>query len=220
MPAHFAVASVRLSSPNAGTHFSPRGAVTFTATSRLSGLLVTAFGVRDSQMSGLPKWSETTSYDVTAKPDGDKALSDEQFREALQQLLKERLHLAFHRETKMMEGYRLVVGKGDPRLKPSKSGFPGRTQLDKDGSYASNVTLEDFSSALSSLVLHDPVVDETGIKGSFEINLKFAPNENEDSSLPSIFTAVQEQLGLKLERAKVPVEMIVVDHVDREPTDN
>ena len=181
---------------------------------------MTAFGVRDTQVSGLPKWAETARYDVTAKPDGDKAFSDVQLQQALQQLLKERLHLAFHRGTKLMEGYRLVVGKDGPKLTPSKGGRPNHMELDKDGTYASNVTLNDFSSALSSLVVHDPVVNETGIQGNFEINLKFAPDESADSSLPSVFTAVQEQLGLKLERAKVPVDMIVVDHIDREPTEN
>jgi uncharacterized protein (TIGR03435 family) len=112
------------------------------------------------------------------------------------------------------------VGKDGPKLKPSEGGFPGRTQIDRDGTYASNVTLQDFASALYSFVGGYPVVDETGIKGGFEINLKFATNESVDSPLPSVFTAVQEQLGLRLERAKVPVDVIVIDHVDREPTEN
>jgi uncharacterized protein (TIGR03435 family) len=218
----FAVASVRLSAPDTQfTSFSRPGALTFTATGApLMGLLTTAFGVPESQVLGLPGWASTARYDVAAKPEGEKPLSDEQFRAAMQQLLEERLHLAFHRETKTVEGYKLIVGKGGPRLKPSKGGWPGRTQFDKDGSYAHNVTLQDFAAGLQWVIRDFPVVDETGIKGSYEINLKFTTDEKVDSSLPSVFTAVQEQLGLKLERAKVPVDVIVIDHVDREPTEN
>jgi len=184
------------------------------------GLFATAFGVTPSQVSGLPQWAQTTRYDVSAKPDGDKPLDGEAFRVALQQLLKDRLHLAFHRESKLTEGYRLVVAKGGPKLMPSHGGFPGRTEVDRDGTYAYNVTLHDFATSLDSFVGGYPVVDQTGIKGKFKINLKFATTESEDSPLPSVFTAVQEQLGLKLERAKVPLDIIVIDHIDREPTEN
>ena len=74
--------------------------------------------------------------------------------------------------------------------------------------------------AMLALFAKQPVVDKTGIGGSYEINLKFAPNETTDSSYPSVFTAVQEQLGLKLESQKVPVEMLVIDHLDKMPTEN
>ena len=68
--------------------------------------------------------------------------------------------------------------------------------------------------------LDQPVVDETDLKGSYDIMLNFAPMNSTDSDLPSIFTAIEEQLGLRLEKRMVPVEMIVVDRVDREPTEN
>jgi uncharacterized protein (TIGR03435 family) len=69
-------------------------------------------------------------------------------------------------------------------------------------------------------VIRSPVADKTEIKGKYDIKLDYAPNNATDSPLPSIYTALQEQLGLKLIRQKVPVEMLVIDHVDRVPTEN
>ena len=218
----FEVASVRLSPPDARfTSFSAPGEMTFTARdASLMGLLVTAFGVTEMQVAGLPKWSESTKYDVVAKPEGEKPLDDVQLKQALQQLLKERLHLAVHHEMRQVKGYTLVVAKGGPKLQASRGGREGRIQFGPDDLEAPNITLQEFGSGLWHFLEGAPVLDETGIKGNFDIKLKFAPEENTNSPLPSIFTALQEQLGLKLVSAKVPLDRIIVDHVDRVPTAN
>jgi uncharacterized protein (TIGR03435 family) len=215
------VASVRLSPPDARfTSFSALGAVTFTARGApLAGLIDKAFGVTDKQIVGLPGWSDSTRYDVIAKPPGEKAFNDEQLQRALQQLLKERLHLSVHREMKQVQGYALVVAKDAPKLQVSQGGFPERTELSGDGLRSPNITLQTFCSFLMSLV-GSPIVDATGIKGNFDIRLKFTQEGDVNSPLPSIFTALQEQLGLKLVSRKVPLEMIVIDHVEKVPSEN
>ena len=218
----FEVASVRLSQPDARfTSFSALGAVTFTARGApLAGLIEKAYGITDKQLVGQPSWFDSARYDVIAKPPGEKAFNDEQLQLALQQLLKERLHLSVHREMKQVQGYALVVAKDAPRLQVSQGGFPERTEHLDDGLRSPNITLQTFcSSALTGLV-GDPVADATGIKGNFDIRLKFAQEGDVNSPLPSIFTALQEQLGLKLASRKVPLQMIVIDHVDRVPTEN
>jgi uncharacterized protein (TIGR03435 family) len=179
-----------------------------------------AFGVTEMQIVGLPKWSESTNYDVVAKPEGDKLLDDEQLKQSPQQLLKDRLHLSVHHDMKEVRGYRLVIAKGSPKLRASKGGKEGRMQYGSTDLEAPNITLQQFGSALRLFVGGFPVVDETGIKGNFDIRLQFAKEGDDNSSLPSIFTALQEQLGLKLVSGKVPLEMIEIDHVDRVPTEN
>lgn len=69
-------------------------------------------------------------------------------------------------------------------------------------------------------VMAKPVADQTGLRGTYDIRLNYAPMDGTDSSLPSIYTALEEQLGLKLEKQTVPVEIFVIDHVDKEPTEN
>jgi uncharacterized protein (TIGR03435 family) len=218
----FEVATVKLSPPDARlTSFSAPGEVTYTATTAsLMGLLMTAFGVTEMQIAGLPKWSESARYDVVAKPEGEKPLDPEHLRQALQQLLQERLHLSAHHVTKEVRGYKLIVAKGGPRLQPSKGGREGRVERGSNDLAAPNITLQELGPALRFFVEGAPVVDETGIKGNFDIKLNFATEEDAGSALPSVFTALQEQLGLKLVAAKVPLDTVVVDRVDRIPTAN
>jgi uncharacterized protein (TIGR03435 family) len=218
----FEVATVKLSPPNAVfTSFSEPGSFTYTATNAsLVGLIDKAFNVNDTQIVGLPQWSDTTHYDIDAKPPGDKPFTDAQLQQALQQLLKDRLHLSIHRETRQVKGYNLVVAKAPPNLQPSKGGPIGRFFINADGFDAPNITLQQFSQRLLYTPVGVPVVDATGIGGSFTIKLKCATDADSDSPLPSIFTALEEQLGLKLVPAKVPAETIVIDHVDRAPTPN
>jgi uncharacterized protein (TIGR03435 family) len=89
----------------------------------------------------------------------------------------------------------------------------------RGGLRAQNISLQTLAALLRSPT-HRPVVDQTGIKGNFDIQLDYAPENAPDSTLPSIFTALQEQLGLKLTSQKVPAETLVVDHVERVPTEN
>jgi uncharacterized protein (TIGR03435 family) len=221
-PPRFEVSTIRIShSDAAGPSFSPPSSLTFTAQNiLLKGLICAAFHVSDKQVQGLPEWADSVRYDLVAKPSGDKPLVDQQRNEALRTLLVERFHLMTHTEKSGARGYELVLAKAGPKLKPSQGGPETRVFISANGLRAPDTTLEKLAPSLQFLVGGAPVVDATGIKGNFEIELHFANDDDHDSPLPTIFTALQEQVGLKLISKQVPIDMIVVDHVDPAPTEN
>jgi uncharacterized protein (TIGR03435 family) len=216
----FEVASVRASQHGCGmTSLSPWGGARFSVKNATMQLLLgIAFDVRPNQISTKLGWLGTQCYDVDAKPDGDTGLSYEEVKAPLQQLLAERFQLAFHREPKDVNGYALVVAKGGPRLQKGKGGSTSAYIL-PDGLRGEGLSMTTLAAMLASPV-GQQVVDKTGITGSYEINLKFAPSGATESQYPSIFTAVQEQLGLRLEPQKVPVEMLVIDHLEKVSSEN
>jgi uncharacterized protein (TIGR03435 family) len=221
----FEVASVKVTPPDSigYTSLSPPGAHRFTATNATMQLLIEmAFGVEERQISGGPSWIDMEHYNVEAKPEGDKELSNEQLKPLLQQLLAQRFKLETHREIKDFHGYALVVAKGGPKL-TAAAGASEQRYILRGGVRAQNVSMGWLAAALARPLGH-PVVDKTGIKGNYDIKLEYAPDENDVSAaaaaLPSIFTALQEQLGLQLKTQQVPVEMLVIDRVERVPAEN
>ncbi|HEX3942199.1 MAG TPA: TIGR03435 family protein [Acidobacteriaceae bacterium] len=217
--AAFEVASVKQSVDPRFTSFSAPGDLLFTARgASLVGLLDKAFGVTDKQIAGMPNWAASTRYDVEAKPPGEGPFNEAQLQQALQQLLIDRFHLAVHYETREVRGYALTLTKAKPNLQPGAGGYI-RIEGDSDGLSATNTTMQALCSTLQMMVGF-PVEDRTGMKGSFGLTLKFAQEGDVNSSLPSIYTAVQEQLKMKLVSAKLPLRMLVVDHVDQAPTPN
>jgi uncharacterized protein (TIGR03435 family) len=217
----FEVASVRhVTIGNGITSISPTGSSRFIATNAsLELLLQIAFGVDDRQILGKPGWLGSEFYTIEAKPEGDVSLSYEQLKPLLQQLLIERFHLAVHHETKEFSGYALEIAKGGAKLEPAKESVSGPNYINSGSILMTGTTLRTFASMLGS-PLQQPTVDRTGLTGNYTIHLSFAPEGDPNSTLPSIFTAVQEQLGLKLERQKIPVELLVIDHIDKEPVAN
>jgi len=175
-----------------------------------------AYSVKDYQVTG-PDWLATQRYDIAAK--AEASLSDKQLMAMLQALLAERFKLAIHRETKERTVYELVIGKNGPKLHEVEAG-PSHSSGGRGSLSAQKMSMPQLADSLSRTVSL-PVLDMTGIKGAFDIELKWAPEEGGDNANgPSIFTAVQEQLGLKLEQRKGPMEFIVVDHAERVPTEN
>ena len=147
-------------------------------------------------------------YDIDAKaasPAGDGELMI-----MLRQLLTERFQLAFHRETKPLNGYGLVVGKKGLTAKRSEPDAQSKTSSSRRSIDATRCSMSHLASALSG-VLHAPVMDATGIEGDFDIQLKWTPDELQSA----VFPALEEQLGLKLEARKVPKEVIVIDSVQK-----
>jgi len=216
----FAVASVRSVPAGRGyTSISPSGAANFTATNvSMAVLIEMAFGVNADQLSGKPSWLESELYDVVAKPEDERGLSYEQLKPPLQRLLSQRFQLAVHRERKEVSGYALVVAKGGPRLYAGKA-TPTSGYILRDGLRSPNASMLTLAGMLA-IPAGRPVVDKTGIVGNYDVTIKFAPDGDIDSSLPSLFTAVREQLGLKLEPQKVSIEMLVIDHVEKMPSEN
>jgi uncharacterized protein (TIGR03435 family) len=217
----FEVASIRLIPPDkAGyTVISPSGAGTFTATNvTLEVLIGMAYGINSNLISTKQKWIESQSYDVSAKPEGAQGLTYEQLRPMLQKLLEERFKLKVHRESKDSQGYALLVAKDGPKLQATQGG-QAKPMILKNGLRANNVSMATFAWMLSRPTGRQ-VVDKTGIPGNFDFKLDYAPEGVTDSSLPSVFTALQEQLGLKLTPQKVSVETLVIDSAKRVPTEN
>jgi bla regulator protein blaR1 len=177
-----------------------------------------AYDIKEYQISR-PDWlnSDAASYDIEAKAPPNT--TPRQMRLMLQTLLGERFKLVLHRETKLLPVYWLKVGKNGPHLQ--------RTTLDAGGGLTANggregvrvtgdsATMETLAHRLS-LDLDHPVFDKTGIQGTFWIRLEWA----REGDGPSVFAAVQEQLGLKLEASKAPIEILVIDHAERMPTEN
>jgi uncharacterized protein (TIGR03435 family) len=214
----FEVASIRLSTDKSGVTFGPPGTGTYTIRGvMLYGLVEQAYDVPYQQISGIEKLG-SARYDVTAKAEPGVLLTPANLAPRMQRLLAERFKLAVHKENKIFDGYALVVAKGGPKLTPTAGGqgggsiFPGGLRL-------MNTSLSSFASSLRSLAGR-PVVDNTRIQGMYDFTLSFARLDDPDSTLPSFPTALQEQLGLKLEPAKVPLDLIVIDHVEKIPTEN
>jgi uncharacterized protein (TIGR03435 family) len=192
-----------------------------------------AYGAKYYQLAG-PSFhsndgvftSNPALYDIVAKPGREVAVS--QLRMMLQDLLAKRFKLALHRETKMLPVYELVVTKGGPKLpspKPASDLPPSHAAETLPGVRGGdfvfqNTTIAEFAEKLGMLrTINQPVVDRTGISGVFDITLKSAASANLDPDGPSLFTLVQEQLGLKLVAAKASLEVIVIDHVEK-PSEN
>jgi uncharacterized protein (TIGR03435 family) len=198
----------------------------------LKSLIANAYGVRPDQISGGPDWSASYHYDIEAKvvpADGTalQPLTKEQRILMLRSLLADRFKLDVHTETKEQPIYELVVARNGPKLQPAKPDQSTRMTMNASGK--STMETADLSALVFQLSsqLGRPVVDKTGLTGKYEIKLEWTrdqgPGSNDststDSSGPSIFTAVQEQLGLKLNSTKGPVDTLVIDHVEQ-PTAN
>jgi uncharacterized protein (TIGR03435 family) len=217
----FEVASVRRTPPaNIGyTVISPSGAGTFRATNvSLEFLIGFAFRVDSGLIIGKQSWLTSEHYDVIARPEGDKALTYDELRPLLQRLLADRFKLAVHRETKDGPGFALVIAKDGAKLTPSKGGS-GQPMILPGGIRAENVSLDTLAAMLARPAGHK-VLNKTGIDGKFDFKLDYAPDGATDSPLPSVFTALQEQSGLRLVPQKLPVETLVIDHVEKIPTEN
>ena len=184
-------------------------------------LVSIAYGVSDKEIVGGPGsgWPISERYDVTAKPEGDLKLTYEELKPRMQQLLAQRFKFAVHRQTKDFQGYALVVAKGGSKLKASEPNPKAQGIIWARGIRQPSATMETLAAMLARPAGR-PIVDKTGIQGTYNIDLSFMAVDDPKSELPSIFTAVQEQLGLKLENAKVPVEMLVIDHVEKTPSEN
>jgi uncharacterized protein (TIGR03435 family) len=191
----------------------------FTGAGATLGMLVAkAFDLPDYRLSG-PDSIKFTRFNIRAKvPEG---ITRDQFRLMLQALLAERFKMTFHYQKKEMQGYDLVVAENGPKIKesteipppedldnPPPSG-PGPFKMD-NGSPVSMAQLVAYMNAMF------PVGDATGLKGHYAISLNWTIKPEG----PSLFDAVQRQLGLKFEPRKIMVDVLVIDHIEKTPTEN
>jgi len=191
---------------------------------RLKSAIKWAWSVTGYQVSG-PAWLDTERYDIFAKTAGP--VGEDQLRLMLRALLADRFKLAFHSETKVLQAYELVVAKGGTKFKESEgdgdaSFEPGRGPGMNVA--AKRMSLTEFAE-LASGPLQAPVLNKTGLKGRYDFALNLTPYMTSDrmglEDLPGFLSqALQEQLGLKLETRKDPLETMVIEHVERIPAEN
>jgi uncharacterized protein (TIGR03435 family) len=190
-------------------------------------------------LTGGPSWVRSERFEIQARiPEGAPRYTFDQFmrgdapglEKMLQSLLADRFGLVVHKETKQVAGYALVPGKGGARLTKSsaedKRMFGVRREVGANGKasnklIARKVEMRDFAFLLL-MTTQRPVIDRTGLTGEFNFDLEFAPFDSDgtaDSDSPSLFTAIQQALGLRLETARTPLDALVIDAAQR-PTEN
>ncbi len=181
-----------------------------------------AYHVFQYQVDG-PAWIDSRTYDVMAKAGGPAA--EPELRLMLQTLLADRFHLAVHRETREMRAMVLTVGKSGPKFHESKTDGDSSLQPDPKtmALSAQRVSIAQIIDPLAR-VFQVPILDMTGLAGRYDVTLnvaRYVPQNGETADPFSIIeTGLQEELGLKLESKKMPVELLIVDHAEKEPVEN
>ena len=241
----FEVASVRASNPDQGFINAVTPSLNVDGNHRLTFVQVTlrdlimlAYGVGARQiqgpsfLNGVPD-APADRFDIAAKvPTG---ATRDQVPVMLRALLAERFHLSFHRENRTMQVYALEVAKGGLKMKESPEGATGegrciRSFAEREGAtlaaVCSHMRSADIAQQVQALApgyfCEGPVVDASGLKGVYDFKLEWITNgqANSGSPGPTMFDAVQDQLGLKLDRRRQAVEILVIDKLDRTPTEN
>jgi uncharacterized protein (TIGR03435 family) len=234
----FEVATIKPNnSNNAGKGFGLSGRNFSTRNTSLDDLIEYAYDVHLKQIVGGPDWMDKDKFDVGAVPDQQGSPSHEQLKIMVQKLLADRFQLKFHHEKRELSVYVLSVAEGGPKnltksdrtddkfsipIGPAPGGLTMRVV---------NGNMRDFSGfGLQGAVLDRPVLDQTGLKGRYDFVLTWLPGGTEfggrlpppppsDNPPPNLFTAIQEQLGLKLDAEKAPADVMIIDHVEK-PSEN
>ena len=243
-PAVYDVVSIK---PNqsGNTNVSWRGAPEgFTASNITVEMLITdAYNTRESLVFNVPKWARSRHFDVNAKcteaaPETLRKMSDDQQRGMLAAMLAERFHLKVHTETRELPVYDLIIAKDGAKLKPNNT-RPENSDKPHEGlgpgqMWWNNGEMNGIAVPLTALTrslegdLNRTIVDRTGLSGNFDLHLKWTPDRNPSAGpesgqpgnpAPPLFTALQEQLGLRLVPARGPVQTWVVDHIEL-PSEN
>ena len=226
-PQQFEVAVIRpdLSGAAAGTSFNVfEGGRVRIVNEPVKLLIRVAFQLQDAQIAGGPAWLDSDRYDLEAKTGRKEKPGPGETAPLMQSLLADRFHLTFHREMRELTVSALVSARnqrGEPKLKKSEAeqsamnthGGAGKSEL-----VGAAVSMEALARYVGNR-LGRIVVDKTGLTDTYDLTLEWSPDEVADSSAPSLVTALREQLGLRLESQKSPVEVLVIDSIQR-PSEN
>jgi uncharacterized protein (TIGR03435 family) len=234
----FEVATIKPVQPDAkaGRYITMQGTNRFVAKNyTLMLLIAAAYNLSPKTISGGPGWVDADHYDIVALTPGDSRPTQPEQMAMLRALLADRFKLNFHRQEKEFSIYVLEVGKDGPKLKESTAPATDPVQLISTvypqhlHLPAKNATMGDFAALLQRAVLDRPVVDKTGLTGRYDFDLDWAPDETQfggevpaasaDAQEPPFFTAIEQQLGLRIEATRGTVPAFVIDGVDR-PTAN
>jgi len=224
----FEVATVKPSGSHImSRHFTIEGHRFLTFHTSLADLIQFAYGLHPRQLVGGPGWVESSKFEVVGLASGDGQPSEQEWMKMMANLLAERFQVRFHLEKRELSVYAITVDRDGPRLEPSDGGpdtlpnigFRGRGQL-----VARNATLNDLAWELQSAVLDRPVVDQSGLRKRFHFTLSWTPDEFQTPALageartaaeiaPNLFTAIRQQLGLRLTTTKSNVDVMVLERV-------
>jgi uncharacterized protein (TIGR03435 family) len=194
-------------------------------------LIAAAYDLNPKTISGGPGWVESDHFDILAITPGNVQPTHNEQMSMLRTLLSDRFKLTFHRKQKVFSIYQLELASSGPKLKPATEP-PDEPPAVISTVYAQrivlparNVTMNDFTSLLQRAVLDRPVVNKTGLTGRYDFDLTWAPDETQfggdvpvasaDAPSPPLFTAMQEQLGLRLEAIRGPVDALIIDTAER-----
>jgi uncharacterized protein (TIGR03435 family) len=233
----FEVATIKPSNPAAqGRLFTVKGRQVITINTSLADIITMAYELHARQIVGGPSWMESDKYDITGQPEGQGLPNVTQMRAMLRALVEDRFKLKMHREKRELSAYALVVAPGGAKLTKNDSNPNGLPSLLFRGLGVlpvNNATMAEFAGVMQLAVLDRPVVDRTGLQGRYDFTLTWTPDETQFASFgvripppsnaadapPALFTAVQEQLGLKFDSVRAPVEVLVIDHLEK-PSEN
>ncbi len=214
----FEAASIRRNrSGEANTHIDLSGGRLTITNASLKTLIRNAYDLLSFQLAGEPHWIDTEMYDIVATTGRAAKIQPDEFRLLLQNLLADRFQLRVHWETREAAVYALVPEKGGPKLQesttPQEPGIntskgPGRARMLGTREPIAILT-KNLGNQLGRIVL-----DKTGLQGVYDWTLEWDPDPGADATRPSLFTALQEQLGLRLEAQRAPMEVLVIDHAD------
>ena len=234
----FEVATIKPSDPNRpgwGITVNRSGMLT-TLNTTLSDLLKFAYSMHPKQVIGAPAWVDSDKFDISAKPDAPGMPSVNQMKAMLQKLLADRFNLKFHHEKKELSVYAITVAKGGEKIKKEENStlpIPGFGGMPQRGFNVRNGTMAEFASVMQAQFMEQPVVDQTGLGDTrYTFVLKWTPDPSQRSGFgggppdvastvpdpdapPDLFAAMQQQLGLKMGMMKAPVDVMVIDKIDK-----
>ena len=228
----FDVATIKPSVPDApGKGIRMNGRNFSTLNTSLNDLITFAYGLHARQITGGPNWMDTDKYDLAGVPDKPGIPNSDQLKAMIKKLLAERFQLKFHNEKKELTVFTINVAKTGLKIEKSSAdpnGLPGLGFRGLGNLVVRNANMADFANLMQSAVLDRPVVDQTGLPDKFDFTLLWTPDETqfvgmgakvppppENPTNPDLFTAMQQQLGLKMESAKAPVDVLAIDHVEK-----
>jgi len=231
----FDVVTIKPSQPGAqGKGFGFRGSHFRTFNTNMNDLVAFAYGLHSKQIVGAPDWFGTELFDIDGTPDTPGQPSLHQMELMVQKMLSDRFALKFHHEQRELPVYIITVAAGGPKMGKTTAGpndqqgffFRGLGDL-----VVRNMTMTEFASWMQSGVMDKPVVDHTGLTGKYDFTLKWTPDDSQfqqfrgtnqtppagdnPNAPPSLYTAVQEQLGLTITAGKAMDDVILIDHVEK-----
>jgi uncharacterized protein (TIGR03435 family) len=222
----FAVATIKPHDPNDPCRgcqgFSTQGDRMSIRNESVCSLMQMAYSIHPHQIIGAPEWLFNSAFDIEGTLDTPGDPNDRQQQEMLQKLLADRFGLKFHRDKRELSVYAIQIAKGGPKLKPAANPDAGADQ--EGNGHGTEQTVIFTSNGIADFIRNEqffvdrPLVDQTGLTGRYDFSLRYTFDEaksTDPNAPPGLFTAVQEQLGLKFQPTKAPADVFIIDHVEQ-----